>query len=100
MSSITFAKTYWVRALVYRTATGSSVVKDFFNSQEFLNRNLNDEQFVTVAYRTILDREPDTAGLESWLDALRRGYTRNQVLDGFLKSTEFGGLCKQYGITR
>ena len=90
----------WVRALVYRTATGSSVVKDFFNSQEFLNRNLNDEQFVTVAYRTILDREPDTAGLESWLDALRRGYTRNQVLDGFLKSTEFGGLCKQYGITR
>ena len=90
----------WVRALVYGNATGSSVVKDFFNSQEFLNRNLTDEQFVTVAYRTILNREPDTAGLESWLDALRRGYTRNQVLDGFLKSTEFGGLCKQYGITR
>ena len=90
----------WVRALVYRTATGSSVVKDFFNSQEFLNRNLNDEQFVTVAYLTILDRDPDAAGLESWLDALRRGYTRNQVIDGFLKSTEFGGLCKKYGIVR
>ena len=90
----------WVRALVYRTATGSSVVKGFFNSQEFLNRNLSDEEFVTVAYQAILDREPDKSGLESWMDALLRGYTRNQVLDGFLKSTEFGGLCKQYGITR
>jgi hypothetical protein len=90
----------WVRALVYRTVTASEVVKGFINSQEFLNRNLNDEQFVTVAYRTILNREPDTAGLGSWLDALRRGYTRNQVLDGFLKSTEFGVLCAEYGITR
>ena len=90
----------WVKALVYRTATGSSVVKGFFNSQEFLNRNLNDEQFVTILYRAILDREPDAAGRKSWIDALERGYTRNQVLDGFLKSMEFGDLCKQYGITR
>ena len=90
----------WVRALVYRTATGSSVVKDFFNSQEFLNRNLTNEQFVTVAYQTILDREPDLPGRKSWTDALDRGYTRNQVLDGFLKSTEFGELCKKYGIVR
>ena len=90
----------WVRALVYRTATGSSVVNGFFNSQEFLNRNLSDEEFVIVAYHAILDREPDKSGLESWIDALRRGYTRNQVLDGFLKSTEFGELCEQYGIVR
>ena len=90
----------WVKALVRRTATGSSVVKGFFNSQEFLNRNLNDEQFVTILYRAILDREPDQAGRKSWIDALERGYTRNQVLDGFLKSMEFGDLCKQYGITR
>ena len=90
----------WVRALVYRTSTGSSVVNGFFNSQEFLNRNLSDEEFVIVAYHAILDREPDKSGLESWIDALRRGYTRNQVLDGFLKSTEFGELCEQYGIVR
>ena len=90
----------WVKALVCRTATGSSVAKGFFNSREFLNRNLDDEEFVAVAYRAILDREPDVSGFESWIDALRRGYTRNQVLDGFLKSTEFDHLCKRYGIER
>ena len=90
----------WVRALVYRTATASEVVRGFLNSEEFLNRNLPGRQFVTVLYQTILDREPDISGLESWENALARGYTRNQVIDGFLKSTEFGALCAEYGITR
>lgn len=90
----------WVNALVRRTASGSSVAKGFFNSREFLNRNLDDEKFVAVAYRAILDREPDVSGFESWIDVLRRGYTRDKVLDGFLKSAEFGALCEQYGIAR
>jgi hypothetical protein len=90
----------WVRALVYRTATASEVVKGFLNSEEFRNRNLSYRSFVIVLYQAILDREPDISGLESWENALARGYTRNHVIDGFLKSTEFGGLCKQYGITR
>jgi hypothetical protein len=88
----------WIRALVYKNATGTSVALNFFNSQEFLNRNLNDEEFVYVAYKTILDREPDEPGKEYWLEKLREGYTRNQVLEGFLKSTEFDELCKTYGI--
>ena len=90
----------WVRALTYGTASVYSVVKEFFNSQEFENRELDDAEFVTVAYQTILDREPDVSGLKSWTDALARGYTRNRILDGFLKSTEFGNLCAEYGIKR
>ena len=93
----------WVRALVYRTATGSSVVKDFFFSQEFLNRNLSDEEFVTVAYLAILGRKPDSHGFREWLDAMVIIYppiSRKQIIDKFLKSKEFGELCKQYGIVR
>ena len=90
----------WVRALVYRTATASEVVKGFLNSEEFRNRNLSYRSFVIVLYQAILDREPDISGLESWENALARGYTRNHVIDGFLKSTEFGILCAEYGISR
>ncbi len=89
---------YWVNALVDRSKTGSSVVLGFFDSQEFKNRNLDDASFVTTAYRAILGREPDEAGLKGWIDALKRGKPRNDVLFGFLKSTEFENLCKEYRI--
>ena len=90
----------WVRALTYGTVDVYSVVKEFFNSQEFENRCLNDTEFITVAYQTILDREPDVSGLKSWTVVLRWDHTRNQVIDGFLKSTEFDNLCAEYGIKR
>ena len=90
----------WVRALTSGTVDIYSVVREFFNSEEFENRNLDDTEFVTVAYQTILDRKPDASGLKSWTDALDRGYTRNRILDGFLKSTEFANLCAEYGIKR
>ena len=89
---------YWVNALVERTMTGSSVVIGFFGSQEFKNRNLDNTEFVKTAYRAILNREPDPTGLKSWTDALERGKTRDSVLSGFLKSTEFDNLCKEYRI--
>ena len=89
---------YWVNALVERTMTGSSVVLGFFGSQEFKNRNLDNTEFVKTAYRAILNREPDPTGLKSWIDALERGKTRDYVLSGFLKSTEFDNLCKEYRI--
>ena len=89
---------YWVNALVDRTMNGSSVVLGFFGSQEFENRKLDDTEFVTTAYRAILNREPDPTGLKGWIDALAKGKMRDRVLSGFLKSTEFDGLCKEYRI--
>ena len=88
----------WVRALVYGTKTASEVVRDFIGSKEFQNRHLDDRSFVIILYQAILDREPDESGLRSWTDVLDRGYTREKVLEGFLKSTEFDELCKTYGI--
>ena len=70
----------------------------FFGSQEFENRKLDDTEFVTTAYRAILNREPDPTGLKGWIDALAKGKMRDRVLSGFLKSTEFDGLCKEYRI--
>ena len=90
----------WVNGLLSKRLTGSSVARGFFNSDEFKNRKLNDRDFVTVAYRTLLNREPDNDGLDSWVAALENKSSRADVVNGFTKSVEFGNLCAEYGITR
>ena len=71
----------------------------FFNSQEFLNKNLSNEEYVKVLYRTFLDREYDKAGLDDWVNRLNTGQaSRNEVLRGFSNSTEFANIMRQYGL--
>ena len=86
----------WVRALRSgRTAT--QVVRGFFGSQEMLNRNLGASEVVGIMYKTILNREPDVNGFNSWVPAYNQ-LGAEKVLNGFLKSPEFAQLAKEYGI--
>lgn len=43
-------------------------------------------------YRAAFDREPDTPGLGFWIDAMDRGATLANVVEGFLGSPEFASL--------
>lgn len=87
-----------------RIAGGSWSVTDaattgFFHSQEFLNKNLSNEEYVKVLYRTFLDREYDKAGLDDWVGQLNSGQkTRDEVLRGFSYSQEFANIMRQYGL--
>lgn len=72
--------------------------KGFFHSAEFYNRNLSDEQYVKVLYRTFLDREYDRAGYDYWMNRLAAGASRDEVLAGFSNSREFAELMKSYGL--
>ena len=73
-----------------------SVAGGFTNSAEFQAKygSLTDAQFVTQLYSNILDRAPDTAGYNSWINALTPvsqgglGQTREHVLIGFAESQE------------
>ncbi len=71
----------------------------FFHSQEFLNKNLSNEEYVKVLYRTFLGREYDKAGLDDWVGQLNSGQkTRDEVLRGFSYSREFANIMRQYGL--
>ena len=62
----------------------------FFHSQEFLNRNTSNAQFVTICYRSFLGRDPDPDGLNAFLFDLQSDlFTRDNLLDIFLDSQEF-----------
>lgn len=62
----------------------------FFHSKEFLEKNYNNEQFVDTLYHTFLRREPDADGKAFWLAKMEIGMTRDEVIDGFVNSKEFG----------
>ena len=89
----------WVTGLMLKKKTAADIVYGFFNSAEFKNRKLSDEAFVKLCYLVMIDRGPDTGGVKYWTERLQNGVSRNFVLKGFLGSTEFGLLCKNYGIT-
>lgn len=90
----------WCNRIVSGTWSVTDVsTTGFFESPEFLGKNLGNEEYVKVLYRTFLGREYDTAGLNDWVGKLNRGeMDRTQVLKGFSYSPEFANIMKQYGL--
>ena len=88
----------WVAAIV-SGASGRTVAKNFFLSNEFLLADHPDDEFVVLLYRTIMNRDPDAEGMQNWLRALSGGASRENVIWGFVFAPEFSLLCEQYGIT-
>ena len=91
-------RSYWVELLSSKKVSGSEAANGFFTSQEFLNLNLNNEQFVSTLYTVFFGRTPDQAGLNYWVAQLNNGTTRAQVISGFTGSAEWAGICSGYGI--
>ncbi len=91
----------WTGRLV-RNSSKSNILNvstnGFFHSQEFLNKNLDNTEFVSVAYRTFLGREPEPEGHAYWINQLQSGKSRDEVLAGFANSPEFANIMAQYGL--
>lgn len=72
---------------------------NFIFSSEFTEKNLSNSDYVDTLYRTFFDREPDDAGKADWLDRIAtQGYTREDVLAGFVGSQECIDLVNSFGI--
>ena len=91
---------HWTNILVNREQTGSQVGYGFAFSVEFKNHNYCNSCYVKQLYKAFLGREYDEGGLEHWVGKLNEGTTREEILNGFLLSVEFGGICEEYGIDR
>lgn len=90
----------WADLLHSHTIGGGEAAKGFFFSDEFLKKDLSNEEFVIRCYRTLLNREPDAQGLADWIRVLAQNQSRASVLDGFIDSSEYAKLCVSYGIDR
>jgi len=90
--------TYYNDLLVRGERTGAEVGQGFVFSTEFKERNLGNFEFIEVLYNTFMDRNSDEGGKAYWLNMLDNGVSREFVFKGFVESTEYAGICKNYGI--
>lgn len=81
---------HWTEKLAHGR-TFESVVNGFVASAEFQRKygDLNDEMFVTLLYANVLNRAPDSGGLQTWTQVLTQGGERAFVVKGFSQSQEF-----------
>ena len=89
---------YWTKELSKNVDSAKKVVRFFFESEEFKSKNLNDAEFISVLYRTILQREPDIEGEKYWLSQLSNGLDREEIINSFIESKEFEKLLNSFGI--
>ena len=97
-SSDDAGRQYWVNGIENGTYNPDDVVLTILNSQEFVGRNLNNEQYVTALYQAFLNRTPDSSGLANWVNALNNGASRQDIARGFASSAEWGLICEYYGL--
>lgn len=91
---------YWSDVINTKSMSPLGVASNgFFHSQEFLNKNTTNEQFVEICYLTFLDRTSDNGGKNYWLNEMQSGKTRDQVLAGFAYSQEFSAIMRSYGLS-
>lgn len=88
----------WSGSIAKGEKSAQTVAQSFFHSEEFLNKRYDDRNFVCILYRTFMGREYDESGLAYWLDALRQGKSRDEVLEGFSNSVEFHEIMASYGL--
>lgn len=88
----------WTNALQTKQKRGGDIAKGFFNSQEYINRNLDNSTFVDICYRAFFGREADAEGKITWMQQLAQGVSKDSVLNGFIYSQEFSNLTERYHI--
>ena len=79
---------YWEQQLRSSAQSPTQVIYFFLTSPELAQRNLSDEDFLTILYRVFFDREPDEAGMNYWLDQIKKD-GRDKVVVGFIYSKEW-----------
>lgn len=81
----------WVDNLSTGRIDFPGMIDAFMGSPEFQNtyEGADNEAFVTLLYANVLDRNPDTGGLNAWLAQLGNGMSRRDVVQHFASSIEF-----------
>lgn len=81
---------FWVNGLDHGISL-LSIANSFLGSNEFKSRygdQISQKEYVTALYLNVLNRAPDQAGADYWVDALNAGSSRAQILVNFSESIE------------
>ncbi|MDD5658958.1 MAG: DUF4214 domain-containing protein, partial [Actinomycetota bacterium] len=88
----------WVGNLLAGRVSGGQAAYGFVFSEELINRNLDNDQFLAIMYKAFFDRPADAEGYANWMGLLNSGSSREFVFSNFVNSIEFADICTKYGI--
>ena len=91
-------KADWINRVMTQGYSGADVAKGFLFAPEFLDKDISNSDFVEILYNTFFDRASDPAGKADWVNRMANGWSRQDVIIGFIDSTEWANLCLTYGI--
>ena len=89
----TAGRDFWAKPLANFELTGEQVGINFFNSAEMKGYNLSDSEYIERLYLTFMDRPSDSGGKNFWLNFLKEGHSREELVLGFTRSEEFVNKC-------
>lgn len=92
---------WWAEGLARGSETGTSIAKGFYLGEEYTAKGIPNRGYICDLYRGLLGRSPDDQGYHYWLSRLdSKQMTREEVLKGFVSSTEYLKVCTACGIDR
>jgi len=83
---------HWGDELHSQALTPGDLPYYFLLSQEYVNRERTDAEFVSDCYLAVLGRQGEEEGVAFWIEKLGNGTSRAEVLAGFTSSQEFQNL--------
>lgn len=93
-------KEYWADELLERRATGVSCAMGFIFSDEFMNKNCTNDEYVKYMYDAFFGRTPANEEVDYWVSEMDSGKSRTDIFTGFANSPEFAAICEDYGVVR
>jgi len=90
----------WAGKFNINATSGVDIFYKFVFSEENqkIISNYSDEEFITFLHKSILDRIPDIEELNTWLEKINTGMTREEVVKLFGMTNEFIILCQYFNI--
>ena len=90
---------YWTQQVLSGKYQGISLAANFVFSKEFTGKNYCNEHFVRQIYPALMNRTPDSGGLNYWMGQLDSGaMSREALLNSFASGNEYKNLCDQAGF--
>lgn len=90
---------WWCTNIKNHTMTPVAAAESFILSPEFEAKNLNNEEYIKVLYRTFMGREYDQDGMNYWLGRINSGESRRTILRSFAGCPEFAAIAAKAGIS-
>jgi hypothetical protein len=91
---------YWKEQLNTGVFTASQIAERFVFSYELGSKveKMDNEEFITFLYRSLLSRTPDESGFKNWVDYMDSGASKLDTLRAFISNKEWHDICHMFNV--